>query len=289
MPTQTPSMDQPERNQYININGHLLDLNKPSVMGILNVTPDSFYSASRYMSEEGILNRVEQLVDAGVDLLDVGACSTRAGIRLVSEEEELRRLQLALHLIRKRWPDIPISVDTFRSNVVRSVYDAFGFILVNDISGGDMDPHMFETVAELHLPYVLTHIQGTPEVMQQNPVYQDLIKEVCVFFSQRLERLRALGVNDVILDPGFGFGKTLDHNYELLRRLSDFRLFDLPILVGLSRKSMIYHALSLSPDQSLNGTSALNMYALSHGANILRVHDVREAKECVTLHQLLQT
>lgn len=266
-----------------------MDLRVPKVMGILNVTPDSFFSSSRYMSEEGILHRAEQIIDDGADILDVGACSTRPGIELVSEEEELLRLRLALHLIRKRWPNMPVSVDTFRAKVAEVVVTEFGVDMINDISGGDLDPDMFKTVARLQVPYILMHMQGTPGTMQQNPHYDDLLTEICLFFSKRVEALRSLGMNDIILDPGFGFGKSLEHNYELLRRLDEFELFGLPLLVGLSRKSMIYKNLGTNPEQSLNGTSILNTLALAGGANILRVHDIKEALECVKLVQTCKT
>jgi dihydropteroate synthase len=266
-----------------------MDLSVPKVMGILNVTPDSFYSSSRYLSEEGILSRSGQMIEEGVDILDVGACSTRPGIELVSEEEELLRLRLALHLIRRRWPALPVSVDTFRAKVADVVVREFGVDLINDISGGSMDAMMFETVAKLQIPYILMHMQGEPSTMQDAPVYEEIVSDICRFFSDKVSQLRRLGVNDVILDPGFGFGKTLDHNYELLRRLDDFRLFELPILVGVSRKSMIYKKLGVAPELALNGTSILNTLALTGGASILRVHDVKEAKECVELYQLCKT
>ncbi|HET9570819.1 MAG TPA: dihydropteroate synthase [Bacteroidales bacterium] len=273
----------------INIKGRLMDLSVPKVMGILNVTPDSFFSSSRYMSEEGILFRASQIIDDGADILDVGACSTRPGIELVSEEEELLRLRLALHLIRKRWPNMPISVDTFRARVAEVVVTEFGADIINDISGGDLDPAMFQTVAKLQVPYILMHMQGTPGTMQMQPQYDDMMTEICQYFSKRVEILRSLGVNDIILDPGFGFGKTLDHNYELLRRFDEFELFGLPLLAGLSRKSMIYKNLGVNPEQSLNGTSILNTLALTGGANILRVHDIKEALECVKLVQTCKT
>ena len=269
----------------INIDGRLMDLSIPKVMGILNVTPDSFFSSSRYMSEEGILYRVEQIIDEGADIIDVGACSTRPGIELVSEQEELVRLRSALHLIRKRWPEMPVSVDTFRAGIAKIVVEEYGANIINDISGGDMDPEMFATVARLQVPYILMHMQGTPTGMQVNPHYENLMLEVCQHLSRRVNDLRALGVNDIILDPGFGFGKTVDNNFEMLRRLDEFELFDLPLLVGVSRKSMIYKCLGSSPERSLNGTSVLNTMALMGGAHFLRVHDVKEAVECVKLVQ----
>lgn len=266
-----------------------MDLGVPKVMGILNVTPDSFFSSSRYMSEEGILRRVGEILDEGADILDVGACSTRPGIELVSEDEELLRLRLALHLIRKRWPGITVSVDTFRSSIARVVVSEYGADIINDISGGEMDPEMFATVAELKVPYILMHMKGTPATMQKEPKYDDLFRDICLYFSERVQKLRALSVNDIILDPGFGFGKTIDHNYEILRRLHDFDFFELPLLVGISRKSMIFKSLNLTSEQSLNGTTVLNTLALSGGASILRVHDVKEARECVRLVQTYKT
>ena len=266
-----------------------MDLSVPKVMGILNVTPDSFFSSSRYMSEEGILQRVEEILDDGADILDVGACSTRPGIELVSEEEELLRLRLSLHLIRKRWPGIAVSVDTFRSNIARVVVSEFGVDIINDVSGGEMDPEMFTTVAELKVPYILMHMKGTPATMQNEPKYDDLFKEICLYFSKKVQKLRSLGINDIILDPGYGFGKTIEHNYELLRRLHDFDFLELPILVGISRKSMIFKLLNVTPERSLNGTTVLNTLALSNGASIIRVHDVKEARECVRLVQTYKT
>jgi len=270
----------------INVHGRLMDLSVPKVMGILNVTPDSFFSSSRYMSEEGILFRVGQIMDEGADILDVGACSTKPGIEVVSEEEELIRLRLALHLIRKRWPDIPVSVDTFRARVAQVVVEEYGVDIINDISGGDMDSDMFSTVAKLQVPYILMHMQGkSPADMQRNPQYEDLMSEVLQYLSKRICKLRELGVNDIVVDPGFGFGKTLDNNYEMLRRLDEFEVFELPLLVGISRKSMIYHVLGATPETSLNGTSVINTMALMGGAHFLRVHDVKEAVECVKLVQ----
>ena len=282
-------MQYPAKSYSINLRGHLMDLCVPKVMGILNVTPDSFFSYSRYMSEDGILKRVGQIVDEGADILDVGACSTRPGIELVSEQEELIRLRLALHLIRKRWPDFPVSVDTFRAKVADVVVNDYGVDIINDISGGDMDSEMFTTVARLNVPYILMHMQGTPANMQVGPHYKNLMTEVCQFFSRKVADLRALGINDIILDPGYGFGKTVENNYELLRHLSEFELLDLPILVGISRKSMIYKYLGITVEQSLNGTTVLNTMALLGGAHFLRVHDVKEAIECVKLVQIYKT
>jgi len=239
------------------------------------------------MSEEGILYRVGQIIDEGADILDVGACSTKPGIELVSEEEELIRLRMALHLIRKRWPDFPISVDTFRARVSKVVVEEYDIDIINDISGGNMDPDMFKTVADLHVPYILMHMQGAaPADMQLNPHYEDMMSEVFQYLAKRVEMLRNIGVNDIILDPGFGFGKTVENNYEMLRRLNEFEVFDLPLLVGISRKSMIYKYLGTTPETSLNGTSVINTMALMGGAHFLRVHDVKEAVECVKLVQI---
>lgn len=265
-----------------------MSLATPKVMGILNVTPDSFFSTSRYMSEEGILRRAGEMIDEGVDIIDVGGCSTRPGIDLVSEEEELLRIRLALHLIRKRWPDIPLSIDTFRASVAASAVSEYGVDIINDVSGGTMDKAMFSTVAALKVPYILMHMKGTPTTMQKHPHYDDLMVEIARYFSQKIQQLRQLGVNDIILDPGFGFGKTVEHIYELLRRLTDFQVFDVPLLVGVSRKSMIYKPLNKTPDESLQGTIVLNTLALSKGAHILRVHDVAAARECVQLVQTCQ-
>jgi len=282
-------MDLSEKHYTLNINGCLMALDIPKVMGILNVTPDSFFSSSRYMSEEGILYRVGQMIDEGVDIIDVGACSTRPGIELVSEEEELLRIRMALHLIRKRWHDIPVSVDTFRSNVAACAVNEFGANIINDISGGALDQQMFVTMARLQVPYILMHMQGTPSTMQQAPHYDNLMKDIFCYFSEKIQQLRTLGLNDIILDPGFGFGKTVEHNFEMLRRLPDFQIFELPLLVGVSRKSMIYKTLDTTPEQVLNGTSVLNTLALAGGAQMLRVHDIKEARECVQLVQTCKT
>lgn len=273
----------------LNLGGRLLSLAVPRVMGILNVTHDSFYAESRKLSEQTILERVGQMVEEGADIIDVGACSTRPGIKLVSEEMEVERLRTALTLIRKYWPSVPVSVDTFRSKVAELAVKDLGADMINDISGGTMDEDMFNVVASLRVPYVLTHIQGTPFTMQNNPQYGNLVQEMTAYFAEKIARLRDAGLNDIVLDPGFGFGKTLEQNYEMLRRLQDFQLFELPLLVGVSRKSMIYKLLNLTPEASLNGTTALNTLALMQGAHILRVHDVAEARQCVELVTYCQT
>ncbi|MBQ7056988.1 MAG: dihydropteroate synthase [Bacteroidaceae bacterium] len=267
----------------ININGTLLDLQKPCVMGILNITPDSFYAESRKTIELDIVSRARQILEEGGTIIDVGAYSTRPGAEEVSEEEEMKRLHKALGLLRKELPDAIVSVDTFRADVAKMCVEEYGVGIVNDISGGTMDNRMFETVAKLNVPYVLTHIKGTPQDMQDEPHYDDLIREVFLYFSEKINRLHDMGLNDIILDPGFGFGKTLAHNYELMSNLQMFREFEVPILVGISRKSMIYKLLDTTPQEALNGTTALNTIALLKGANILRVHDVKAAAEVVAI------
>jgi dihydropteroate synthase len=271
------------KKESIQLNGRLMQLNMPVVMGILNLTPDSFYEGSRYQQEKEILVRAEEILLEGGLFIDIGAVSTRPGAAQVSEEEELRRLVPAVKSIRQHFPEANLSVDSYRTGVVTKVYEEIGGFLVNDISGGTMDGQMFETVAKLGLPYILMHIQGTPDTMQKNPTYQDVVKDVLLSLSEKINTLKLLGVNDIIVDPGFGFGKNLGHNYDLLNSLDSFRLFELPLLVGVSRKAMIWKLLDSSPSESLNGTTVLNTLALMGGADILRVHDVREAVETVKL------
>ena len=269
----------------INVNGRLLDLSTPRVMGILNLTPDSFFADSRQQTEEQVGNRVRQMLAEGADIIDVGAYSTRPGAAEVTADEEKARLRRGLAVLRQEAPDAIVSVDTFRAEVARMCVEEFGVAIINDISGGDLDGDMFETVARARVPYIITHMQGTPRTMQQSPHYDNLLKEVILSFASKVERLHQLKVNDVILDPGFGFGKTVDHNFELMARLDEFGIFELPILVGVSRKSMIYRTLGITPEEALNGTSVLHAIALSKGANILRVHDVKEAVEAIKLYQ----
>ena len=269
----------------INVNGQLLDLSIPRVMGILNLTPDSFYEESRQQTEAQVAERVQQIIEEGGDIIDVGAYSTRPGAAEVSAEEEKDRLRKGLTILRKEAPEAIVSVDTFRSEVARMCIEEFGVSIINDIAGGDLDDKMFETVAFARVPYIIMHMQGTPRTMQHSPHYENVLKEVMQHFAQKVKKLHELKVNDVILDPGFGFGKTLDHNYELLAHLDEFNIFELPILVGVSRKSMIYRALETTPLEALNGTTVLHTIALSKGANILRVHDVKEAVEAVKLWQ----
>lgn len=268
----------------INIGGRLLSFDRPMVMGILNVTPDSFFATSRCRGEEEIRQRVCRMRCEGAAMVDIGAYSSRPGAEDVALEEELRRLLPAISIVREEWPDAVVSVDTFRAEVARRAIEA-GADMINDISGGKMDKEMFQTIADLHVPYVLTHMQGTPQNMQSAPSYENLMCEVFRSLGERVELLHEMGVADVIVDPGFGFGKTLEQNYEMMARLGEFRLLECPILVGVSRKSMIYRLLESTPEQSLNGTTVLNTIALMTGADILRVHDVREAVEAVNIYQ----
>lgn len=270
----------------LNINGKLMDLSRPKIMGIINLTPDSFHAGSRRGTPHDALVQAEKMTADGADILDLGAYSTRPGAPFVSLEEEWNRLESPLKNICKNLPDAVISVDTFRSEIAKRAVSE-GAHIINDISAGSMDEALFATIAELQVPYILMHMQGTPTTMQKSPSYNNVVAEVMTFFSEKLAVLRSLGVNDVILDPGFGFGKTVEHNYALLNQLTDFHLFELPILAGLSRKSMINKALGISPENALNGTTALHAFALERGAKILRAHDVAEAKQVITLHQHL--
>ena len=269
--------------QYINANGRLMDLSEPQVMGILNVTPDSFYAGSRAETEQDIIRRLHQIMDEGASIVDIGGYSSRPGAQEVSAEEEMERLRMGLKLIRKHRPDAVVSVDTFRADVAKMCAEEFGVAIINDISAGQMDEQMFPTIARLGIPYIIMHMKGTPQDMQVNPQYGHFLKEVFYYFSEKVQRLRDLGVKDIIIDPGFGFGKTLEHNYELMNHLEEFSLFELPLLVGVSRKSMIYKLLDITPQEALNGTTVLNTVALLKGANILRVHDVKEAVETVRI------
>ena len=268
----------------INVGGRLVSLDAPQVMGILNVTPDSFFATSRCRSEEEIRQRVCQIRQEGATMVDIGAYSSRPGAEDVVTAEELRRLLPAIDIVREEWPEAIISVDTFRAEVARRAVEA-GADIINDISGGEMDPDMFSAVADMHVPYILMHMQGTPQDMQKAPHYDNLMCEVFRSLGERVELLHEKGVADVILDPGFGFGKSMTQNYEMMSRLDEFHLLGCPVLVGVSRKSMIYRLLDSTPEESLNGTTALNTIALMKGASILRVHDVREAVEAVKIYR----
>ncbi|WP_300811668.1 dihydropteroate synthase [uncultured Bacteroides sp.] len=276
------------KNRYINVGGSLMDLSTPRVMGILNLTPDSFYAGSRVQTEEAIARRAEQIVAEGGAMIDVGAYSSRPGAADVPVQEEMERLRRGLEVVRRTVPDAVLSVDTFRADVARMCVEEYGVAVVNDISTGEMDADMFRTVAQLNVPYVMMHMQGTPQNMQQEPRYDNLLREVFLYFARKVQQLRDLGVKDIILDPGFGFGKTLEHNYRLLAHLEEFRVFGLPLLAGVSRKSMIFRLLGITPQESLNGTTVLDTLCLMKGADILRVHDVKEAVETVRIVREVQ-
>ena len=268
---------------YINVKGQLMDLSQPKVMGILNVTPDSFYAESRLQTEKEIILRLQEMENEGASILDIGAYSSRPNAQHISIEEEMERLRNCLTLVNKECPNAIVSIDTFRADIAKMCVEEYGAAMINDISAGNMDKQMFATIAQLGVPYIIMHMQGSPQDMQSSPHYDNLLKEVFYFFSEKISKLRDLGVKDIILDPGFGFGKTLEHNYQLMNHLEEFSTFELPLLVGISRKSMIYKLLGTSPEEALNGTTALNTISLLKGANILRVHDVKAAVEAVNI------
>jgi dihydropteroate synthase len=272
-----------KRNNIIHLGDKQVDLTIPAVAGIVNLTPDSFFDGGKMEDESTVLKAVEQMIADGAAIIDVGAVSTRPGADSVSTKEELNRLLPIVKAIREHFPEIAVSIDTFRSWVAVRVVDEIGPIIVNDISGGMLDSKMFETVGKLQMPYILSHIKGTPQDMQDNPQYDDLIHEISSYFSEKVKKLTKLGVKDIILDPGFGFGKTLDNNYELLNKLDAFKVFQLPVMAGMSRKSMIWKALGEKPETALNGTTVANTLALMGGADLLRVHDVKEAVEAVKI------
>lgn len=267
----------------LNIKGTLFPLHTPIVMGILNVTPDSFYADSRKQSEAAITERIETIIKEGAEIIDVGGYSSRPDAAEVTEEEEMKRLATALGILNTHYPDVAVSVDTFRAKIARRCVEEYGAAIINDISGGELDSEMFATVAKLHVPYILMHMRGTPQTMQQNTDYEDMMEEILKYFAGKISTLREMGVCDIIIDPGFGFSKTLRQNYELMKNLWEFEDFGLPLLVGISRKSMIYKLLDSTPGESLNGTAVLNTYALLNGADILRVHDVKAAVEAIKI------
>lgn len=272
----------------LNLRGILLELREPQIMGILNVTPDSIYSDSRTPDEAHITERVRQMMDEGADMIDIGGYSSRPGADDVTPEEEMDRLRRGLRIVRKLYPEVPVSVDTFRADAARMCIEEEGADIINDISGGMMDRQMFRTVARLGVPYILMHMQGTPDTMQVAPHYDNLRREVMLYFAERIDRLCQMGAKDIIVDPGFGFGKTLEHNYELMNHLEDFAVFNLPLLVGISRKSMIYKLTGGTPQTSLNGTTVLNTISLVKGAHILRVHDVKAAAEAKQIYMAMK-
>ncbi len=276
-------------HKTLNIRGTLTSLETPLVMGILNITPDSFYADSRKQTEAAIEERIQTILSEGGQIIDIGGYSSRPDAVEVSPEEEMSRLAFALKILNAHYPDTPLSVDTFRADVARRCVEEYGVAIVNDISGGELDHEMFDTVARLHVPYIMMHMRGTPQTKQQHTDYTDMMEEIMLYFAGKVRRLRLLGVNDIILDPGFGFSKTVDQNYALMSHLREFGEFGLPLLVGVSRKSMIYKFLGGTPADSLNGTTVLNTFALMNGADILRVHDVRAAVEAVKIvNQLKQ-
>lgn len=272
----------------INIKGNLLDLSSPIVMGILNITPDSFYSGSRKESEEEIIRRTKEILEQGGTIIDIGAQSTRPASTLLSAKEEIERLKYVLPAITREFPDAILSIDTFYGDVARFCVEEHGIDIINDISGGEIDKTMFLMAAKLNVPYILMHMRGTPQTMASLTHYDNLIQDIFYYFSQKTAELHRLGVKDIIIDPGFGFSKTLDQNYELMAALRGFSVFELPLLVGISRKKMIANLLDTDPEGSLNGTTALNTFALQNGADILRVHDVKEAVEAIKITQKLK-
>lgn len=276
------------RKRTLNIRGRLMDLSTPRVMGILNVTPDSFYAGSRTPGAEAVTARVRQIRDEGADFIDIGAYSSRPGAADVPAAEEMERLRMGLGVIAREAPEMPVSVDTFRADVARMCVEEYGVSIINDIAGGQLDAAMFDTVARLGVPYVLMHMQGTPQTMQREPHYDDVVAEVFQTLARGAQRLHAMGAADVILDPGFGFGKTVAQNYDLLAHLDELVALGLPVLVGVSRKSMIWRLVGGGPEDALNGTTAIHAIALMKGASILRVHDVKAATEAVKIVGALQ-
>lgn len=266
----------------LNCKGRLLVVDKPLVMGIINATPDSFYAGSRYQETEAILGQAEQMIKDGADILDIGGQSTKPGSLQITQEEELARVVPPIEAIHRNFPDTVISIDTFYSKVAKASVAA-GASIINDISAGTMDENMIQTVAALQVPYVLMHMQGTPEKMQENPRYENVTREVLDFFIKKMADLHQAGIRDILIDPGFGFGKTITNNFEILNHLSVFAILNCPVLLGVSRKSTIYKTLGVTTDESLNGTTVLNTIGLMNGASILRVHDVKEARETIKL------
>ncbi len=280
-------MELVKKKTTINYGGDLIDLSCPLVMGILNLTPDSFFDGGRYFNQDDVKKRIDTIVDQGAQIIDVGAYSSRPGADDVPVEEEKRRLKMFFDVFHRYQYDILVSIDTFRSEVVEYCYDIFGAFIVNDISAGEIDNNMYKVVGELKLPYIAMHMQGTPETMQQNPQYSNVTSDIIKYFSNKIAQLKSYGIVDIIIDPGFGFGKTLDHNYHLLKNLKALNMLACPVLVGVSRKSMIYKFLNSSPDETLAGTVALNLFSLQNGANIIRVHDVKEAVDTVKIYEKL--
>ncbi|MFA6923800.1 MAG: dihydropteroate synthase [Bacteroidales bacterium] len=276
------------KKQFINCRGKLIDLSTPLIMGILNITPDSFYDGGKYSTEKDLIKQTEKMISEGAVIIDVGAVSTKPGAENITEEEERKRLFPFLEKLIKRFPETNFSVDTFRSGVAEMAIDK-GAAIINDISAGSFDEKMFDVIAKYNVPYIIMHIKGTPQNMQKNPIYENIVKEIMFYFSEKINALKLRGVNDIIIDPGFGFGKTVEHNYEILKNLKTFEVFKMPILVGISRKSMINKVLNIDSEDALNATTSLNTFALLNGANILRVHDVKEAMEAVKIVKMFET
>ncbi len=271
------------KKQSLNIKGELLNLTSPKVMGILNITPDSFYDGGNYTQQRTIEERLMEMQAEGADIIDIGAYSSRPNADNIASNEEIERLDNALSLIKKMAIDIPVSIDTFRSEVAAFALEKYQVPIINDISGGELDPQMFDVIGQHKPVYIMMHMRGTPQTMTSLTNYKEMTAEILLYFSKKIEKLKGLGVKDVVIDPGFGFAKTLDQNYELLSQLHLFKALETPLLVGLSRKSMIYKLLQRTPKESLNGTTGVNMLALDRGADILRVHDIQAAKECVKI------
>lgn len=276
------------KKSTINCNGSLLDFSEPRIMGILNVTPDSFYDGGYYYDPESLSNRIKQLVEEGADIIDVGGYSSRPGADHIPVDEEWGRIKPVLKQIREDYPEVIVSVDTFRASIAHEAVKTYKVDIVNDISAGELDKNMFDTIAELQVPYIMMHMKGTPQNMKEMAHYDDLIGEIMDYFSEKYDQLKKKGVNDVIIDPGVGFGKNIEHNFLLMKKLGQFQVFNLPLLLGVSRKSMIFKTLNIEPADALNGTTVMNTVGLMSGADILRVHDVKEAKETIKLVQKLQ-
>jgi len=277
-----------DKPKYINAGGKLIDLSVPKVMGIINITPDSFYRGSRVTGEKEIISTAVRMTEEGADILDIGGYSSRPSAEDITAEEEGSRVLNAIRLIRKELPGAIVSVDTFRAEIAKTAVNEYGADIINDISGGDADEKMFGLVTQLNIPYIMMHMKGNPRTMQENPEYDDVVADILKWFGSRIVKLQNAGVKDIIIDPGFGFGKTIKHNFEMLRRLGDFAIAGFPLLAGISRKSMIWKSLSITPSEALNGTSVLHAVALLNGADILRVHDVKEAVQAVKLIEMLK-
>lgn len=266
----------------MNCKGQLIDLSVPRVMGILNLTPNSFFDGGKYNNEDEIITRATNILTEGADFIDLGGYSSKPNAEFVSEQEEIDRVVPAIELILKHFPDALLSVDTFRAGVAKASIES-GAAIINDIAAGELDDKMFDVIAKYNVPYIMMHMRGNPQTMQSLTQYDDILKEMLFYFSEKVQKARSLGINDLILDPGFGFAKTTDQNFEVMQKMELFNLLELPVLAGISRKSMIYKTLHITAEEALNGTTILNTIALSKGAKILRVHDVKEAVECVTL------